>query len=338
MSKVDFLKLAEQYASFLVAIGGVSITVLTLVLSLSTESAPTKVNARSYLVAAMVVATVSCFIGAHMMAETAAFIEAHKNVADPSGQRLFIFASVNIFVAVVLVLFASVLLPLSSGRVPSATITPISFGLFGLIVAGALYWMILAAKYRMPVPGNTWAIVAAVVLGIVWAIVLLKTRRSEKYFLVPIFGPSVLTTVLSLVFFAWIFKEGDIERLQRPRIGDIYFFALAISVSYASLVVAGIKIMRDLDWREWLRENAETLNKCGLPETVFESRANWWYFLKHDQLDPRESSSKFTVSNLSVSEAKCLKEFLESELTEGEKEKAKDVLSRLEKRSKGDAD
>ena len=76
MEAVDYLKLSEQYATFLVAVGGVSITVLALVLSWGSDPVepPAEIGSRSFLVAALIVATIACFIGAHMMAETAAFI------------------------------------------------------------------------------------------------------------------------------------------------------------------------------------------------------------------------------------------------------------------------
>jgi hypothetical protein len=52
-------------------LGGVSITVLTLVLALERE--PSDPEDHSLLVASLVLATISCFVGTHLMAETAAF-------------------------------------------------------------------------------------------------------------------------------------------------------------------------------------------------------------------------------------------------------------------------
>jgi hypothetical protein len=244
METVDYLKLAEQYASFLVAFGGVSITVLTLVLSLGSNSErPTEVTLRSFLVAALIVATVTCFIGAHMMAETAAFIEYHKNAVPPvsSGDRLFFLATANIFIAIILVLFALMLLPTSSGRVHVASLAPISVGVFLLIICGAVYWMILGASYRMFVPQGGWAVWSSVIIASALGAVLYFLPVSKRCLLWTAFAPSALSTVISLVWFAWIFKEGDTARLHKARIQDIWFFSLAITFSYAPLVVAGIK-------------------------------------------------------------------------------------------------
>lgn len=245
MGEVDYLKLSEQYASFLVAVGGVSITVLTLVLSFGSDTRPpTKVNSRSYLVAALIVATVSCFIGAHMMAETAAFIEFHKNTNPLPGDRLFLLATTNIFIAIILVLFALTLLPTTSRRVHAASIAWISGGIFLVIVVVALYWLTLAGYYRMSVPQNGRAIWVPILIGFLWGGLLWFFSKSKRYLRpMVIFAPSALSTVISLIWFAWIFKEGDATRLYGARMKDIWFFSFALTLSYAPLVVAVIKTM-----------------------------------------------------------------------------------------------
>jgi hypothetical protein len=264
METVDYLKLSEQYASFLVAVGGVSITVLTLVLSLGSDlQTPTKVNSRSFLVAALAVATITCFIGAHMMAETAAFIEFHNKTQPPSptGERLFLLATINIFIAIILVLFALMLLPMSSRRVHAASITPFSVGIFLIILGVALYWMILAACYRMPVPQSALAISLAVLMGLLWGGLLWVLPEPNKYsrwisskkrlrwtgrmegLLLLTFAPSAFSATLSLIWFAWIFSEGNTIHLHKARNQDIWFFCIAIALSYAPLVVAAIKTM-----------------------------------------------------------------------------------------------
>jgi hypothetical protein len=243
MQNVDYQKLSEQYASFLVAVGGVSITVLTLVLSLGSNSGepylPTEGDSRSFLVVALVVAALSCFVGAQMMAETAAFTQKNKENAD----RLFLLASGNIFVAIVLVFFALMLLPLSSGKVHLESIKPISIGLFFPIVAGALYWAILAGKYRMRVSGRERAIWRSIITGLIWGIILYLLPISERWFLWLTFAPSALLTIISLAWFAWIFKDGHSISLKKARIQEIWFFSLSITISYASLVAAAIKTM-----------------------------------------------------------------------------------------------
>jgi NADH:ubiquinone oxidoreductase subunit 6 (subunit J) len=262
MQKVDYLKLSDRYASFLVAVGGVSITVLALVLTLGSDTkVPTEVNSRSFLVAALVVATVTCFVGAHMMAETAAFISNSKQMVERervnnfwgldsppsateeivSDNRLFLLASTNIFIATILVLFALMLLPASSGRVHAESLAPISVGVFLVIVVVALYWMILAGYYRMAAPGNGYAIWLPILVGILCGSLLCFFPKSPEHLLWVTFMPSALSTVVSMVWFASIFKKGDTLSLHKAHIQDVWFFSLAITLSYAPLVVVGLK-------------------------------------------------------------------------------------------------
>jgi hypothetical protein len=262
MEHVDYQKLAEQYASFLVAIGGVSITVLALVLNLNANQGEsdesTEGDPRSFLVTALVVAALSCFVGAQMMAETAAFTYQSKK-ADP----LFLLASTNIFVAIVLVFFALIFFPLTSRKVHLASIKPISI-LFFLIVAGALYWAILAGLYRMLVPGRELAIGLAVVAGLAWAGIFsrLSMTKSKRWFLWATFTPSALLTVGSLLWFTWIYSNGNAEKLKTAGIQEVVFFGISIALSYASLLVAGIKTMSGNKFlKRWLRRKKERLRK-----------------------------------------------------------------------------
>jgi|GEM_PF-3193824 len=239
----DYLKLSEQYASFLVAVGGVSITVLALVLSLGSASvkegsgsALAERDSRAFLVAALVVATVSCFIGAQMMAETAAFINYSKGAL--SGERLFLLASANIFIAIILVLFAVMLLLTTSGKVDAAIIKPLAISVFGFVVIGALIWMVLAAKSRMPAPSGWRAIVPPAGISVLWGLFIYFYKMSKKHLLSALFIPIVVLTVLLLLYFAWTFNDGG-----KVHDLDMCFFSLAITFSYVSLAVAGIRTM-----------------------------------------------------------------------------------------------
>jgi len=260
METVDYLKLSEQYAGFLVAIGGVSITVLALVLSFGSDTnTPDRINSRSFLVVALVVATITCFIGAHMMAETAAYIQFYKDLHQTTGARLFLLASTNIFTATILVLFALVLIPASSGRVHAPSLAPILTAVFLIIAGVILFWLILAVNYRLRVAGSDGIIWICLDLGGIWLWVLLclpsKLLRSFKEIsalkwvkercghcsLWLTFTPSLLSTAVSLICFAWVFSEGDPDQLREITHLDIWLFSLAIAVSYASLIAGGIK-------------------------------------------------------------------------------------------------
>jgi hypothetical protein len=271
MDHVDYLKLSEQYAGFLVAVGGVSITVLTLVLSLDYGSKrPLKGHdLRSFLIAALTAGAVACFVGAHMMAETAAFISQSKEEAarppieqskeaaerllidqtEVGAERLFLFASVNIFIAIILVLFALMLLPAASGKVDASSgVGGFSAGIFLLILCGGVYWVYLASKHRMPVPESWRAACFAAGCWFVWAFVLLyvwwpRKDLLRRCMLWATFAPSAVATVVSLVWFAQIFKDGDAVSLKEARVEEIGFFSTAIVLSYTSLGAAGAMTM-----------------------------------------------------------------------------------------------
>jgi hypothetical protein len=246
MKEVDYAKLSEQYASFLVAVGGVSITVLTLVLGLSSPPTTlTEQNARTFLVAALIAATVSCFIGAHMMAETAAFFTKKGQETLPDkitlGQRLFVLATSNIFIAITLVLFSIVLLPTATGKVElAARLKPISHVVFLGVVIGALWWMALAAIDRMGVgEKGCYALAVAFVAGLVTGILYYTSKelRPQVTFIFIVGFAAV-----SVFYFAIIFKAGKACTINTGII-EMAVFSSAITISYASLVVAYFKIL-----------------------------------------------------------------------------------------------
>lgn len=223
--KVDYLKLSEQYASFLVGIGGVSITVLALVLSFSSKS-------NAFLVASLVVATISCFTGAHMMAETAAFISHSKG--KPTGERLFLLASINIFIAVVLVIFALMLLPMVLLEKDKADeIKLISTSVFAFVIIAVLSWMSLSI-YRMPAQQGWIPIGVTFFVSIVLGIMLYSI--SKEFLLGWSFIPIIAFTLISLLWFGWTFNDGG-----KVRNLDIWLFSLAITFTCASLIVARIQ-------------------------------------------------------------------------------------------------
>jgi hypothetical protein len=273
MNKVDYLKLSEQYVSFLVASAGVSITVLTLVLTFGSKS--TEVDLRSFLIAALVVSTISCFIGAQMMAETAAsFSHLKENppkailnnstpkesppevIPDnsifsrgrspkdiPSGEHLFLLASTNIFITVILLLFALMLLPPASEKVEPNSIRLISVLVFLFVVVCALFWMFLAVIYRMDVKGGLRASVIVFIIGLLVGGVVSYFPTSKEQLLWATFIPIGFFSAAVLLRFAWLFSDSGKARSPKAYILDICFFIFPITFSYVSLVVAGMKMM-----------------------------------------------------------------------------------------------
>lgn len=255
MKEVDYAKLSEQYASFLVAAGGVSITVLTLVLGLSSPPTTlTETDARLFLVAALIAATVSCFAGAHMMAETAAFFthcpkekqpEETPPAKIPLGQRLFVLASSNIFIAIILLLFSIVLLPTATGKIElSNSLKPITHVVFLGVVIVAICWMGLAAIDRTSVGRAGWyAIAGGLIVGSLGGVIC--HCFSKDYLPQIIFMIIVFFTAASLLYFAIIFKVGK-ACTRNACIIEIGVFSSAITISYVSLVISYFKILWSL--------------------------------------------------------------------------------------------
>lgn len=146
----DFRKLAGQYASFFTALAGVCITVLTLILAI--QCTTQRAELHSVLVASLVVATLVSFIGAHLMAETAACFRQptsleplSQSVADQNsarvGRRLFLLASTNIYLGVILTSFSLMLLPAAYDKQNDRAITGITLVVFLAVVISALLWM-----------------------------------------------------------------------------------------------------------------------------------------------------------------------------------------------------
>jgi uncharacterized protein with PQ loop repeat len=185
--------------------------------------------------------------------------------------------------AAVLVLFALMLLPTVSGEKQAASLATISVAVFVLIVIGAICWMGRAATSRMPAPGDWPTIRWAVTISILWGLLLFffikakyflikakkyiprkacrpftrkrirpftrklirfirKRAYDEKvrhqYLLIATFIPIIFFAVISLLWFAWTFGEGG----QAQDI-EIFFFTLAVTFSYTSLIISSIKIM-----------------------------------------------------------------------------------------------
>lgn len=239
--EVDYLKLSEQYASFLVAAGGVSITVLTLVLTFGLESAYGR-DLRTYLAAALVVAIISCFTGAHLMAETAAFISHSRIILAPlSGERLFLLAGINIFIAVTLIIFALMLLPLASGKVNTVDIQmikPICISVFVFVIAAVVCWLVFSVTIRSPRVQGCSAVlmfITVVILGVLWGSLLYKYT---EYLLHMTFFLIVALTFLTLFIFTLTFKDG-----KEANYYEINFFILAITLTCISLTGASFKLM-----------------------------------------------------------------------------------------------
>lgn len=226
----DYLELSQLYASFLAALGGVSITVLTLVLTLYRK--PTAGDLSRFWVAALFVATISCFTGAHLMAETVA-VKGAKEL----GARLSLLASINIYVAAMLLIFAVVLLT-------AEYVKWISVLTFPFVLLITLFWMYVTATSRFePAPphAKTAIVVAIVIGGIIsigmwaWAASRLS-RLYENLFLFVAFLLPVGSAAFSFFCFICILRSQDRQL-------NVWLYSLAIALPCMSLFGAGMGLV-----------------------------------------------------------------------------------------------
>jgi hypothetical protein len=229
--QADSLKLSELYANFLAALGGVSITVLTLVLTLNPK--PVEGNLSRFWVAALFLATISCFIGAHLMAEAAAFTSKLRD--SKLRVRISLLASINIYVAAMLIIFTAVLLTAEHVKLISVLIF-----LFVLIVT--LSWMYYTATYRFEPKDPKAETVAklAIVIGVVVGILMYwaASRLFEEYFLLACFLMPLISIAFSFFYFVWILKFGNEEQKL-----NVWFYSFAIALPCISLFGAGVGLV-----------------------------------------------------------------------------------------------
>ncbi|HEY0377742.1 MAG TPA: hypothetical protein VGC87_12525 [Pyrinomonadaceae bacterium] len=294
----DYLNLSGQYASFLSALGGISITMLAIVLAIRN---PDKTEFFAVLVNTLLVATLACFVGSHLMAQTAAMKSKEQkppaSVAPPNANpadaeqesppraqetspgdkkplvvRYFVYASVNVYFALMLVSFAMMLLPSAflkpvggeqakpeAGRsdpvasepdrfakaaaagglteTDFAAVSKITKWVFYFVVSSAYFWSFYYHDYRLydsDLPG--WIpeafLVGLVVIPVVWAIYLYLLRHVVRGR-----NLSVSTFILHIILigcsvFLFAFRA-KIEEPATPL--DIWFFCAAVALSGASL-------------------------------------------------------------------------------------------------------
>jgi hypothetical protein len=69
-----------------------------------------------------------------------------------------------------------------------------------------------------------------------------------------------------------------------------------------------------LRWRKWRLRNRADIEKAGIPETVLKDELTWLIFLEEGWFDD------FNVDSLSTGQKQALYDWLETELSEAEKQ------------------
>lgn len=249
-----YQNLAGQYADFLSALGGISITILTLVLTLGRKGVePKKYPA---LVVSLVLATFTSFAGAHLMVQAAAtnppptlIQEAEKLL---TGERLFVISSVDIYIATMLISFSLTLLPAAYSEKESdqenlAVIQLSTKGVFWAVLISVYLWTFFFFIPKLDVPYRYRIIIGATILSILlgavyaWFGSRLKFPRltsNLKLLEKIIFVKLMLFIGISVIWFACI--DANI----RPTWYDLVFASIVVLVSATSLLSLHIILFR----------------------------------------------------------------------------------------------
>ncbi|MDX6269737.1 MAG: hypothetical protein QOD28_960 [Acidobacteriota bacterium] len=229
----DYQKLSELYGTFLGALGGVSITVLSIVMAFNTDRI--KAVFFQYLIAALGAAAFSCFTGGHLMTETAAFIckSREEGQERQTGVRLCAIATINIYNSVVLIIFSLVVVVV--GLNPEYVVLKVFFiVLFACIIMSALIWVVLTITDRLGQPEDAagWKppfIASSLSLACIY---LLFATPPPVTIWASLFI-SLICTFLPLAYFNRTYKDGDQLRYR-----DVYFFATCTILPCVSIVIS----------------------------------------------------------------------------------------------------
>ena len=264
----DDIELAKQYASFLAALGGVSITVLTLVLTIRLNT--NKPELHSVLVTSLIVATFACFTGAHLMAQTAAFLN-----KDPSGIRYFLIASANIFIAPVLIIFSLSLLPptylpeevaatqLKAKADPYNNLTrQIARWVFYSVVIGEIAWLVVTLFVQTQLTlfvqtqfssGVVIILLLAILVGWFWWFLCKQIAQEDSSTrlvkrLHNLFPPVKASFILICIFIAsslvWTVVSSLIISAGIPNLFDVGLFCFSVVLTCASLCGLEVGMMK----------------------------------------------------------------------------------------------
>nr|VFJ45537.1 MAG: hypothetical protein BECKFM1743A_GA0114220_100264 [Candidatus Kentron sp. FM]VFJ45632.1 MAG: hypothetical protein BECKFM1743C_GA0114222_100284 [Candidatus Kentron sp. FM]VFK06802.1 MAG: hypothetical protein BECKFM1743B_GA0114221_100253 [Candidatus Kentron sp. FM] len=245
----NYQKLSSGYRQWLTAIGAVNTAVLALTVLILTKGGITVAGSEQYatLISALFIGIFSCFIGSLLMGEA----EAVRG--DKEAFHLFMIASVNIHVAVILFFLSTMLLAtvhrnlLGGNNVPA-----VIFSMLFFIGLASLLWMgstISAAWKRIekpPVSGKKPFLLLTIgtaVIGIIYYLIA-KGLHGVTSFPIP-FTLCALSSVISLIIFVFVL---EIAMAKEQASGWVLWVAPAYIMIYAVGVFLPLVSVMWLAW------------------------------------------------------------------------------------------
>jgi hypothetical protein len=226
----------------------------------------------SVLIASLIVATVVSFIGAHLMAETAACIRQPATRAETSslspangspvqeietpswvGGRLFLLASINIYLGAILTSFSLMLLPAAYDKLNARDITLITLTVFLVVLVSAYYWMDryfvsrmrplgLEHEQKPPKPSlKQKAVVIAVSVAASVIIFLPLGEITRKYVQAAEFIILIALSASSGFYFNRVYHQKQPEERDWKHV-SVFFYA-AITFSCITIFALGFRLI-----------------------------------------------------------------------------------------------
>lgn len=228
VNSTDFVRMCGGYAAFLFALGGVGITVLTLLLTL--RQADSRSSYFPGLVSGVIVFVLACFVGAHLCTEGSTLVDYKGFKATELGQTYFVLAESNVFSAATLLVFVLVLLPLTYESSSTLLVRPLLFWLGGLFMACIVLWLAMTVVYL----GQGWvlgasSVVTTFVVG--WLAWASTKRRGYAWWPYLVATVACFTTELAV---AWAAYD-----LHRVGLFDVALMTYCAAVSVGAIGGAG---------------------------------------------------------------------------------------------------
>lgn len=242
----NYVTLCQSYSAFLLGVGGVAITILTLVLTLSRDHSEKDVM--PYLVAALLICAATCFVGTHLLNETASLggtepMTVRRSGEMPAGSppgiiRFFWIAEVNIFIASLAFLFALALITLVySDDGKTELVVNAAFTLFFSTPVFALMWvcnsvtLLGSSQMDLASAASRWAFAVMTFLSY-WA-----TGRPGRIRQLPFFVP-IAVSIISMWWFGL-----TAEARRAPDLADMHFLTMGAAIPAGAFAGTAAKLL-----------------------------------------------------------------------------------------------
>ena len=224
IESTDFQTLATGYASFLAALGGACVTILTLVLTLTRDS-----DRRDTLFPALVMGLInfalSAFIGTQLMTEVSGMSDFHS--------RYFVIAEVNLFVTGGCFVHSLLLLALVYDDRARSSLHRFTFFIFSMLFLSIFGWLIvtLALFLVLDTP-------LAILLAMAALLSFFIAYKSKPASPVP-YCVSAIAIVFAMSYFAV-----TLNWYQAPTALDFYVMAVSSVLGVSPLFGSGCAAFR----------------------------------------------------------------------------------------------